>query len=213
MDAEGERRIYHSPLRDRRARATRRNILTAAQQLISAQGYGSTTMREIAANAGVAVQTIYSSIGRKRDILSAFIDQMEDDAHLDQAEELFLSTNDPREHLRLRAALSRRIFTAGIEVVEMLLHATGTGTDIRNLLDEGDARHRESCKIWMVDRWDDDVLREGLTKEEAIDVIATLSGVDVYRWLVRRYAWPLDRYEEWLYRCMASDVLDDRHQD
>lgn len=212
MDQGDDRRPYHSPLRNRRARNTRRAILASAQRLFSEKGYGATTMRDIAEDAGVAVQTIYASIGSKRDILSAFIDQIEDDADITEAGTWFLEADDPAEHLRLRAMLSRRIFGTGIKLIEVLISSQGTGSDVRQVIEEGDARHRRSVQEWIVDRWGDDVLRDGLTKTEAIDIISTMSGVDTYRWLIRRYGWSPDRYETWLYQSLVELVLSGKYR-
>ena len=52
-------RRYHSPRRRQQAAATRREILDAAQRLFERQGYAATTMAAIAAEAGVALKTVY----------------------------------------------------------------------------------------------------------------------------------------------------------
>lgn len=207
MSSEQEHRSYRSPLRNRRARETRRRILAAAQQLILERGYGSTTMRDIADTAGVAIQTIYSSVGTKQDILTAFIDQIEDDARLHEFENRFRETDSPREHLRLRAAASRAIFDQGIDTIETLIRAQGTSPEIAEVLEKGDGRHRQSVKEWIVDRWDDTVFREDLSYQEVIDLISMLSGSEVYRWLIRRYQWSSDRYEDWLYQTLVDHIL------
>ncbi|CAN5601112.1 TetR/AcrR family transcriptional regulator [soil metagenome] len=212
MTPGGEQRDYHSPLRDRRAAETRRLILAAAHRLIIERGYGTTTMRDIAAEAGVAVQTIYSSIGSKRDLLSAFIDQMEDDANVEGAPAMFLGTENPREHLLIRAYWSRRIFSAGIETSELLINSLGTSPEIQELIEEGNARHRRSVQEWIVDRWQDDVFRDVLSRDEALDIISTMSGIDVYRWLVRQYGWPPEQYETWLYQSLIELVLSEKYR-
>ena len=56
------------------AEATRRAIVSAASRLFFERGYHGTGIDEIAAQAGVAVQTIYNSVGTKRDVLVRVLD-------------------------------------------------------------------------------------------------------------------------------------------
>ena len=56
------------------SRATRRRIVVAATSLFLRDGFLTTTMAAIAAEAGVAVQTLYLSFGNKTAILSAAFD-------------------------------------------------------------------------------------------------------------------------------------------
>src|SRR6266540_330183 len=65
------RRRYDSPLRREQAAATRREILEAAQRLFERQGYAATSMAAIAAEAGVALKTIYLAFETKRGLLLA----------------------------------------------------------------------------------------------------------------------------------------------
>ena len=58
-----------SPKRTEQAKATRRAILEAAQRLFLSNGYGTTSIRMIAEEAGVAVQTVYAVFGNKRQLV------------------------------------------------------------------------------------------------------------------------------------------------
>src|SRR5437763_2498856 len=60
--------------RRERAAATKRSILHAAHQLFCARGYQGTTMAAIAAEAGVAIQTVYFVFHTKPELLTAVID-------------------------------------------------------------------------------------------------------------------------------------------
>jgi len=72
-------REYRSGVREARAAATRAAILTAARDLFSAEGY-SCTIAAIAARAGVAVDTVYASVGRKPALVLTVIDMVLGDA-------------------------------------------------------------------------------------------------------------------------------------
>ena len=64
-------RPYNSPRRREQAAATRREILEAAQRLFERQGYATTTMAAIAAEAGVALKTVYVAFETKSGLLRA----------------------------------------------------------------------------------------------------------------------------------------------
>ncbi len=68
------RRRYQSPLRARRAAETRDALLTAAHQLFVTRGWLATGMRDVAAEAGVATETVYAYFSSKRDLFKAVVD-------------------------------------------------------------------------------------------------------------------------------------------
>ena len=67
-------RAYRSTVRTEQAAATRRAVLTAARELFTTTGYAGTTVADIARLAGVSVDTVYTSVGRKPELLLAVHD-------------------------------------------------------------------------------------------------------------------------------------------
>src|SRR6266545_1650225 len=65
------KRRYDSPRRREQAAATRREILDAAQRLFERDGYAATTMAAIAAEARVALKTVYVAFETKSGVLRA----------------------------------------------------------------------------------------------------------------------------------------------
>ena len=61
-------RSYRSPRRQEQAAATRRSVLRAARDLFTRDGYAATTVTAIAAAAGVSLDTVYASVGRKPEL-------------------------------------------------------------------------------------------------------------------------------------------------
>ena len=68
------KRRYDSSRRQEQARQTRRAILDAAGRLFVDPGYAATPLTAVAAEAGVAVQTVYAVFGSKRQLLSDLVD-------------------------------------------------------------------------------------------------------------------------------------------
>jgi AcrR family transcriptional regulator len=74
--AEGSptKRRYSSSLRARQAADTRSQVLAAAAALFVESGWSGTTVVAIATRAGVAVETVYSGFGSKKQLLRAVVD-------------------------------------------------------------------------------------------------------------------------------------------
>jgi AcrR family transcriptional regulator len=67
------RRRYSSGLRRRQAEATRAEVLAAAADLFARSGWAGTTVAAIAKQAGVAVETVYSGFGSKKELLRSVV--------------------------------------------------------------------------------------------------------------------------------------------
>ena len=78
MDTDGTGsatvRRYRSPRREANARQTRARIIAAATRRFLAHGYSATTMRAVAADAGVALPTVELAFRTKARLLKAVID-------------------------------------------------------------------------------------------------------------------------------------------
>src|SRR4051794_22830654 len=68
------KRRYESTHRHEQAGQTRKAILDAAAGLFVDPGYAATPLTAIAAEAGVAIQTVYKVFGSKKALLSALVD-------------------------------------------------------------------------------------------------------------------------------------------
>jgi AcrR family transcriptional regulator len=60
------KRKYDSSRRKRQAEQTRAEVLMSAMELFNTRGWSGTTLADVAAAAGVAVETIYSGFGSKK---------------------------------------------------------------------------------------------------------------------------------------------------
>src|SRR3954470_15128365 len=67
-------RTYRSARRSAQALATRRTVLDAARELFVARGYLASTVADIAATAGVAVDTVYAAVGPKPVLLRELVE-------------------------------------------------------------------------------------------------------------------------------------------
>src|SRR6185436_2923479 len=113
MDPVKPKRRYDSPRRREQAAATRRAILEAAQKLFEQQGYAATPMAAIAAEAGVALKTVYVVFETKGGVLRALWHLLlrGDDVDAPVGERTWyrevLDEPDPTRQLQLNARNSR----------------------------------------------------------------------------------------------------------
>jgi len=111
--AEPVKRSYNSPRRREQAAATQADILGAAQRLFDQRGYGATTMSAIAAEAGVALKTVYLAFETKSGVLRALWNRLlrGDDHEAPVAVREWyrkvLEEPDPERKLRLNAHNAR----------------------------------------------------------------------------------------------------------
>src|ERR671932_391297 len=109
------KRRCESPPRRGRAAATPREIPEAAQRLFERQGYAATTMAAIAAEARVALKTVYVAFETKSGVLRALWNMLlrgERDELPVAQQEWYLTVLDERDaerQLRLNARNSREV--------------------------------------------------------------------------------------------------------
>ena len=108
-------RRYESPRRRQQAAATRTQILESARRLFEEQGYAATTMAAIAADAGVALKTVYVAFETKSGVLRAVwhlpLRGDEDDVAVQDRRwyQEVIEEADPVRQLRLTARNSRAV--------------------------------------------------------------------------------------------------------
>ena len=130
------KRRYDSPRRREQAAATRRAILEAAQRLFEQQGYAATTMAAIAAEAGVALKTVYVAFETKSGVLRALWHLLlrgdEDDVPVGERDwyREVLEEPDPERQLRLNARNSRVVKERVGRLLDVIRGAAAADPDI-----------------------------------------------------------------------------------
>ncbi|MEV6303095.1 helix-turn-helix domain-containing protein [Actinoplanes sp. NPDC051861] len=201
MTVANSGRQYRSALRQDQARRTRSAVLDAAGRLFVEQGYGATTMKEIAAGAGVSVESVYAQ-GSKASLLLACVDRslVGDDsgeALLDREplREL-LATSDPEQWLRVIRDLTATRAPGSTEIFEAFRGAAAV-----------DPKLAAQWQIYAGRRYADAArlvavlaphLRPGLTLEHATDVFWALVSPSMMLALCRERGWTSTQYADWL---------------
>jgi AcrR family transcriptional regulator len=196
---------YHSPLRARQAAETRQAITNAAITLFRDRGWAATTLPMVAAEAGTAVDTIYSAFGSKSGLLMAAIDLAiagdDDPTSMVDRPELALFAKGRRiERLRTGVQFTLAVYQRSVPILKALQEAAAS--------DEA-ARAR-------LTRYDDDrrnVMIAGLAlilgrpaPEDLVDAIWALVSPEVYTMLTERRGWSIAEAEDWLVQMSGAAV-------
>jgi AcrR family transcriptional regulator len=200
--AKNERssRTYRSALREEQARRTRAAVLDAAEACFGDAGYASTTMKDVAARAGVSVETVYAQ-GSKASLLLAVVDRVVagDDEPVPLSER-------PRIQALYAAAphdvprILRDLVVAGVpralEVMAAFERAAGADPEVAAAYATyADRRRADTLRMAEALR---PGLRPGLGVEEVADVLWLLvDGGNVHRMVVGR-GWGVERFADWL---------------
>jgi AcrR family transcriptional regulator len=199
------------PSRRDRARATRLRIIRAAHQRFITHGYTGTRMSDIAADAGVAVQTVYFVFHTKAELLNACYES----AVLGETHPV-----PPQQqpwHSALEhapdAATAWRHFAAGYS--QIAARVAALDDVVRSAGHEPDAaavraRHEELRRdgyARIIARLSERFgLNPLLDAGQATDLMLTLGGNAVYRTLVLDYGWPHETFVDWLARSLCQQL-------
>ena len=172
-------------------------------------------MPTIAAEAGVVVETIYRAFGSKAGLFKAVIDATvaggSTRAHMPVEERpairAVIEEQDPRRQLELYAATQPGIHRRSGPLLRALLGAAAADPELKVLWDEVEAGRlagQGRLAGLLAERGS---LREGLSVEDARDVIWTLCSLAVHDMLVVTRAWTSERYQSWLATVLARELL------
>jgi AcrR family transcriptional regulator len=212
------RRRYVSPRRQEQAARTRQDILAAAGSLFREHGYGATSMPQIAAEAGVVVETIYRIFGSKaglfRAVMEAVIAGGPSRAEVPVGDRpairAVIEEPDPRRQIELYVATQPGIQRRAGPLLRALLGGVAGDPELKALWDETEAWRLEGQGRFVGMLAERGALRPGLSFEEARDVLWTLCSLAVHDLLVVDRGWTSDRYREWLTATLLHELLPGR---
>jgi AcrR family transcriptional regulator len=208
------RRPYSSPLRERQASTTRSAVLAAARELFIAQGYGATTVEQIARGAGVSKPTVFSAVGNKQMVLRAVRDTAiaGDDEPVSVAQrpatEQIRSEPDQNRAVLLLAQHLTGVASRYAQINEVLHVAADGDQDLRELWETEEDQRLTGARFWVEVLTGKGPLRPGLSQDDAVDVMWLLMSPDNYFRLVHRRRWTSERYQQWLAASVIQLLFD-----
>lgn len=207
------KRRYDSPRRRAQAAATRRDILAAAQALFERRGYAATTMDAIAAEAGVALKTVYVAFETKSGLLLSLWNHLlrggRDDVPVaDQPwYREVLDEPDPERQLRLAARNSRVVKLRIAALLEVIRSAAPIDPDIGALWSRIQTEFHANQRVIVERLSAKEALRPGLDVDRATDILWTLNHPNMWQLLVDERGWTPEQYERWCADVACSQLL------
>lgn len=197
-----------SSLRERHAAVTRSAILDAARRLFAEQGFAATAVRPIAEEAGVAVQTLYSTFGSKQGLLLALVDTVREQARSQELGQRMDETDDPRELVGLAARIRRQVMELGGDIVATFREGAAGDPEVRAAYEVGQRRTREGVGRLCSRLEAVGALRPGLTHKLAVDQVVAMFSAEIYEELTGPHSgWTPDEYERWLAERLTEILL------
>lgn len=188
-------------------------MVEAAGELFLAQGYGSTSLDDIAARAGVSTPTVYAKFGSKAGLLKVLVDVSVagDDEDVPLLERADLQAHQAIESLpeRVRAMCEAAHVVHGrsAPVLRLVARVSGSDPAVAELHAELERQMRETA-LDNLGTYPASVLRDGMDRDRAADVILTLGHPEVWSRLVHDAGWTGEQYVDWLEQAITSTVLD-----
>lgn len=191
------KRRYDATRRRERAAQTREQVVLAAGRVFVAQGYANTTIAAIAAEAGVAVETVYRAAkgkaGLLHDAVQAALAGGVQRAALPREQRpgirAAIEEPDPRRAIELWADTLPGVYARSGPLLAVLATAAATDpqlTELQQRLDEqrlvGMRRFAENLAVRGV-------LSARLTVDSAADILWTLNTHATYTTLVTERGW------------------------
>ncbi|MCX0244808.1 TetR/AcrR family transcriptional regulator [Streptomyces drozdowiczii] len=208
----GSRNAKRPDGRAERSRLTREKIVTAARELFVAQGYGATSLQEVADRAGVAVQTVYFVFRNKRALFKDVVDT----TIAGDAEPVATMNRDWfRDACAARTA--RDQVAAHVRGVREIL---GRVAPIMPVIAAASATDPEIAAEWTSDpdpRYvvqraaAEELVRKpgmlpGIDADRAADLLYGLLSPELYLILVRDRGWTPDAWEEWARTTLTAQL-------
>ncbi|GAA3478228.1 TetR/AcrR family transcriptional regulator [Streptomyces yanii] len=203
-------RAYTSRLRAQKAEQTRRAILATARDLFAERGYGRVSLATIAAEADVALNTVYSSIGGKPALILALARDSADDEQADLTRQQVLATDDGREILRLTALGTGEVIERHAKTLTVLMDARNSDADVAKAADYKMGHYRDLLDVITDRLFDLGEVRAEVTREQARDIMWFYFGASSWS-TVRELGWPYPQATAWLEAQAAAALLTHHH--
>ncbi len=213
MNRRVKTRPYRSDLRARRASDTREAILSSAYVAFTTRGYAVTTMADVASAAGVAVDTIYATVGTKAALLRLLIETAISGT---AAAAVDAPARDYVRHIEAAGSATEKLslyveaITGIVPRLSPLLSAIRTSgdADATALWSGISARRAANMRLFAASLRRTGEIRADLDDATIADTVWTLCAPETYELLVYTGGWSPAKYATWLNDALERLLLE-----
>ena len=192
--------------------ATRRRVVAAARDLFIVKGYTATSMTDIAAAAGMALQSVYKAGTSKAELLHMVVDLevAGDDAPVMYADrETFRAIarqTDPRRQARMLADQIAAVQERSAPIQDAYRQAAAGDATVAGYYEAAHLRRLQTITAAV-----QTIPRSALRRpaEEATTTVWAIASPEVFHLLRHVRHWDSDQYRTWLRRTLADALLKD----
>lgn len=205
-----KKRPYDSSRRRAQAAETRATIVRVARDLFLAQGFGRTTVAEIAGRAGVSVETVYGAFGNKAALLHRAWDITiggdDQDVAFHERPEVRALRDEPDLAVRLmrHAELATRTAARIAPFLRMVQAAADTEPAAAEMLAEMDRQRLAGMSVMAAGAAATGQL--AVSEDDCRDLVWAMTDGMLWHRLVNERGWTDEQFADWLGR-MWVEVL------
>jgi AcrR family transcriptional regulator len=191
------KRRYDATRRRAAAEERRARIVAVAADLFARQGWASTTIAAVAADAGVSAELVSSAFGGKAGLfMAAFRHRTLGGRTLTEAFAELTLQEEPDLDARLDRFVDFACDTLEriAPLVSVLSLAADQDADLQALVDQAAGRHDQTIRAAVR------LLAPGEVPEEAVDELVVVTRSEVFLAFRHARGWSRDQYADWLRR-------------
>lgn len=200
------KRTYNSELRARSARETHDAVLQAARELFAEQGYARTTIAAVAARAGVAVNTVYTSVGGKPALIEALTRAGTSDDLIESAVADILTLTDGRAILARLAETTGTTMQRHEQLIRVLLDNAAADPAVAGAAELSVRRYRHRLALIAARLVELGAVREG--SDRTAEILWFFFGTSAWT-VVGELGWAREEAAVWLADQAAGALLRD----
>jgi AcrR family transcriptional regulator len=205
------RRRYDATSRQARALRTHTAIVDAAERLFVRDGFQTTTISAVAAEAGVSQETVFKKFGGKAGLVRAIRERGlagDGPVHAERrSNALQREQRDPRRIIEGWGQLTMEVAPKVMPILQLVAAGAMTDAEMAALRQELDEARLERMRRNARKLAQGSHLRKGMGRSEAADVLWACSSPELYGLLVDRRGWPLARYARFIVNVMVAGLL------
>jgi AcrR family transcriptional regulator len=205
------KRSYDSSRRQEQARQTRLHVLKVAHDLFVEQGYGRTTIADVARRAGVSPETIYATYKNKATLLHRVWDVTiggdDDEVVFHERPEIQQIRAEPdlAERLMMHARMSTATARRMTPLVNVVHASSGAEASAAEMVAVMDRQRYEGMGVMAAEAAKTGQL--AVSEPECRDLMwATTDGLLWHR-LVQLRGWSDEQYADWLGRMWVAALV------
>jgi AcrR family transcriptional regulator len=185
-------------------------VLDQAGELLLRDGYAATTVADIAARAGVSAETIYKAFGGKAGLVRALHARAlagEGSTPAEVRSDHLRSSGTAAEIVAGWARLATEVAPRVAPVLLLVRDAAATDPEMREMAVALEAsRHRRmasNARALSMRGF----LQEGVSRQQAADVMYVLTSAELYELLVLRRRWSVRRFGDYVREQLTHSLL------